>query len=90
MINHMKKLLSERLSMNKIVLAIVSLVVLATGTAFATFEATKNTVTVTMNGKSEKLRTHARTVDELLQDLNIDRKKKITYHRKAMLKSKTT
>ncbi|MGX1191493.1 ubiquitin-like domain-containing protein [Metabacillus sp. SLBN-84] len=75
MINHMKKLLSERLSMNKIVLAIVSLVVLATGTAFATFEATKNTVTVTMNGKSEKLRTHARTVDELLQDLNIDRKK---------------
>ncbi|MDQ0856821.1 G5 and 3D domain-containing protein [Bacillus sp. V2I10] len=74
MINNMKKLLSAKLSFNKIVLAIVSLVVLGTGTAFATFEASKNTVTVSLNGKDEKLRTHARTVDELLQDLDIDRK----------------
>ncbi|PLR65732.1 G5 and 3D domain-containing protein [Bacillus sp. UMB0893] len=68
----MKKLLSEKVSLNKIVLSLVSLVVLGTGTAFAAFETSKDTVTVSLNGKEEKLRTHAGTVNELLQELDID------------------
>lgn len=68
----MKKLLSEKVSLNKIVLFLVSLVVLGTGTAFAAFETSKDTVTVSLNGKEEKLRTHAGTVNELLQELDID------------------
>ncbi|WP_318183288.1 ubiquitin-like domain-containing protein [Metabacillus idriensis] len=72
MIKNMKKLLSEKVSLNKIVLFLVSLVVLGTGTAFAAFETSKDTVTVSLNGKEEKLRTHAGTVNELLQELDID------------------
>lgn len=72
MIKNMKKLLSEKVSLNKIVLSLVSLVVLGTGTAFAAFETSKDTVTVSLNGKEEKLRTHAGTVNELLQELDID------------------
>ncbi|MFY4777217.1 ubiquitin-like domain-containing protein [Metabacillus sp. RGM 3146] len=68
----MKKLFSERMNKNKIILSAASLLVLGTGTAFGTYEGSKQDVSVDINGKQEKIRTHAETVGNLLRELNID------------------
>lgn len=71
----MKKLFSERLKKNKIVLSATSLLVLGTGTAYGTYEGTKETVSLTIDGKEQKIRTHADTVNELLAEKDIDTRK---------------
>ncbi|MBM7606581.1 uncharacterized protein YabE (DUF348 family) [Metabacillus crassostreae] len=71
----MKKLFSERLKKNKIVLSATSLLVLGTGTAYGTYEGTKETVSLTIDGKEQKIRTHADTVNDLLAEKDIDTRK---------------
>lgn len=72
MLKNMKKLFSERMSKSKVILSAASLLVLGTGTAFGTYEGSKKDVSVDINGKQEKIRTHAETVGALLKELKID------------------
>jgi uncharacterized protein YabE (DUF348 family) len=71
----MKRLFSEKVIKNKIVLSTTSLLVLGSGTAYGTYELTKDSVSLTVNGKEDKIRTSADTVSELLKDLDIDLRK---------------
>ncbi|MBO1515113.1 G5 and 3D domain-containing protein [Metabacillus bambusae] len=71
----MKKLFSEKVIKNKVVLSAASLLVLGSGTAYGTYEGTKDTVSLTVNGKEEKIRTHADTVSALLKEIEIDTRK---------------
>ncbi|AZB44707.1 DUF348 domain-containing protein [Bacillus sp. FJAT-42376] len=68
----MKKLFSEKMSKNKLILSATSLLVMGTGTAFGTYEGTKDEITVSVNGNEEKIRTHADTVGDLFSELDID------------------
>ncbi|MBD1383509.1 G5 and 3D domain-containing protein [Metabacillus arenae] len=68
----MKRLFSNKLTKNKIAISVASLLVLGTGTAYGTYEGTKNTVNLTVDGKEQQIRTHADTVGDLLKDLKID------------------
>ncbi|KKI91611.1 hypothetical protein WQ54_13935 [Bacillus sp. SA1-12] len=68
----MKKLFSERSIKSKIVLSTASMLVLGSGVAYGTYEGSKETVALNVNGKEEKIRTHADTVGALLQELDID------------------
>jgi uncharacterized protein YabE (DUF348 family) len=68
----MKKLFSERTLKSKIVLFTASLLVLGSGTAYGTYELSKNAVSLTVNGKEERIRTHAETVSALLKQQDID------------------
>jgi uncharacterized protein YabE (DUF348 family) len=68
----MKKLFSEKVIKSKVVLSAASLLVLGSGTAYGTYEGTKDTVSLTVNGKEEKIRTHADTVSALLKEIEID------------------
>jgi uncharacterized protein YabE (DUF348 family) len=71
----LKKLFSEKVIKNKVVLSTTSLLVLGSGTAYGTYELTKDSVSLTINGKEEKVRTHANTVSALLKDLDIELRK---------------
>ncbi|WP_299094523.1 G5 and 3D domain-containing protein [uncultured Metabacillus sp.] len=68
----MKKLFSERVIKSKVVLSTASILVLGSGVAYGTYEGSKNTVALNVNGKEEKIRTHADTVGTLLKELDID------------------
>ncbi|WP_249292276.1 G5 and 3D domain-containing protein [Metabacillus flavus] len=68
----MKKLFSEKMSKNKLILSATSLLVMGTGTAFGTYEGTKDEITVSVNGNEETIRTHADTVGNLFSELDID------------------
>ncbi|MGD6819071.1 ubiquitin-like domain-containing protein [Metabacillus sp. 84] len=68
----MKKLFSDKMSKNKLILSVTSLLVMGTGTAFGTYEGTKDAITVSVNGNEETIRTHADTVGDLFADLDID------------------
>ncbi|MFC0274254.1 ubiquitin-like domain-containing protein [Metabacillus herbersteinensis] len=68
----MKKLFSEKVRKNKIVLSAASLLVLGSGTAYGTYEVTKDSVSVSLNGKKQEIRTHADTVSEVLADHDIE------------------
>lgn len=68
----MKKLFSESLSKKTIVLSVSSFIALAAaGTGYGAYEATKETVTLTVNGEKQVIRTHADTVAEILKDYEI-------------------
>jgi uncharacterized protein YabE (DUF348 family) len=67
----MKMLFSEKLSKKTIVISIASLLVLGGGTAYGAYEAHKDTVTLSLDGESKVVRTHAGTVEDLLEDLDI-------------------
>ena len=68
----MKKLFSEKVIKNKFVLSATSLIVLGSGSAYGTYELTKESVSLTINGKEEIVRTHANTVNDLLEEYEID------------------
>ncbi|PMC34067.1 hypothetical protein CJ195_24965 [Bacillus sp. UMB0899] len=68
----MKKLFSEKVIRNKFVLSAASLIVLGSGSAYGTYELTKDSVSLTINGKEEIVRTHANTVSDLLKENDID------------------
>ncbi|QAV25486.1 hypothetical protein BTDUT50_01525 [Neobacillus thermocopriae] len=70
MITYVKKLLQST-SKKKIALATGGFLVLSGMTGYASYEWTKETVTLYTNGKEQKVRTHANTVAELLKEQNI-------------------
>ncbi|OSX54187.1 G5 and 3D domain-containing protein [Anoxybacillus ayderensis] len=73
MITYVKKLLQST-SKKKIALATGGFLALSGMTGYASYEWTKETVTLYANGKEQKVRTHANTVAELLKEQNIQLK----------------
>ncbi|THE11453.1 DUF348 domain-containing protein [Bacillus timonensis] len=73
MLTNMKKLFSESKHKKRLIVSISSFIVLiGAGSGYAAYETTKDTVTLSLNGKEQVIRTHANTVAEVLQDLEID------------------
>ncbi|WKA54861.1 G5 and 3D domain-containing protein [Planococcus shixiaomingii] len=52
-------------------LAIATVLMFAAVLTFAIYEGTKNTITMTANGKTEEVKTHAKTVGEFLEEQEI-------------------
>ncbi|MEK5499494.1 ubiquitin-like domain-containing protein [Bacillus sp. FSL M8-0168] len=71
----MKKLFSVKLSRSRGVLIAAGLLVAGTGTAYGANELTKQPVSISINGKKQSVRTHAKTVGELMKSLNIETRK---------------
>ncbi len=69
--NNMKNLLSKAVSKKKWTIFIASFLVFAATICFITFETTKKTVAMTIDGKRKVIKTHADTVGDILADLNI-------------------
>lgn len=67
----MKKLFSVKLSKSKVILLAASLLIIGSGTAYGTHELTKQSVSVSINGNKQQLRTHANTVGELLESQGV-------------------
>lgn len=67
----MKKLFSVKLSKSKVILVAACLLLAGGGTAYAAHELTKQSVSVSINGKKKNIRTHAKTVGDLLEALDI-------------------
>ncbi|WP_449538319.1 ubiquitin-like domain-containing protein [Ferdinandcohnia sp. Marseille-Q9671] len=69
----MKKLFSEPKHKKRLIVSISSFIFLAAaGTGYAAYETTKDTVTLTLNGEEQVIKTHANTVAEVLQDLEVE------------------
>ncbi|QED45874.1 G5 and 3D domain-containing protein [Cytobacillus dafuensis] len=67
----MKNLLSKSLSKKKLAVISASFIVFAASIGFLIFETTKKTVAITLDGQEEVIKTHAGTVEELFDDLDI-------------------
>ena len=74
-IQKMKKLFSVKLSKSRGVLIVAGLLVAGSGTAYGANELTKQPVSISINGKKQSVRTHAKTVGELMKSLNIKTRK---------------
>ncbi|WP_374964320.1 ubiquitin-like domain-containing protein [Lysinibacillus sp. RS5] len=70
--NSMKNLFLGSLRSKQTVISIISLVLFVTVISFVLFQVTKKTVTLDANGEVINVVTHAKTVEQLLQDQNID------------------
>ncbi|MBA2873074.1 uncharacterized protein YabE (DUF348 family) [Anoxybacillus calidus] len=70
MLNNMKDLFSGSLKKNLAVTA-GSLIAFSTTTGVAAYELTKESVTLTLNGQKQEIRTHADTVADVLAEHNI-------------------
>ncbi|MCZ0756748.1 G5 and 3D domain-containing protein [Anoxybacillus sp. J5B_2022] len=70
MLNNVRSLLSSSLRKNLTVTA-SGLIALSATTGFTGYEATKEHVTVIKNGEKQEIRTHANTVAEVLEELDI-------------------
>ncbi|MEK5330510.1 MULTISPECIES: ubiquitin-like domain-containing protein [unclassified Lysinibacillus] len=70
--NSMKNLFLGSLRSKQTVIRIVSLVLFVSVISFVLFQGTKKTVTLSANGEAIEVATHAKTVEELLQNQNID------------------
>jgi uncharacterized protein YabE (DUF348 family) len=71
-INNMKKLFSAPMTAKKIVVLVTSFLVFAGITSYAVYEETKQTVTLTVNGEDQVIRTHANTVGDVLSEQAIE------------------
>ncbi|MES9727706.1 MULTISPECIES: ubiquitin-like domain-containing protein [Bacillus] len=67
----MKNLFSVKLGKGKVLLLVVCLLLAGTGTAYGAHELTKQSITISINGKEKTIRTHEETVAQLLSDLGI-------------------
>lgn len=67
----MKNLLSKSLSKKKLAIISASFIVFAAAMGFLIFETTKKTVAITVDGKEQVIKTHAETVQEIFDDLEI-------------------
>ncbi|WP_068986580.1 MULTISPECIES: G5 and 3D domain-containing protein [Lysinibacillus] len=70
--NSMKNLFLGSLRSKQTVISIISLVLFVTVISFVLYQVTKKTVTLDANGEIINVVTHAKTVEQLLQDQNID------------------
>ncbi|MCH1626948.1 G5 and 3D domain-containing protein [Fredinandcohnia quinoae] len=72
MLQNMKKLFSESKHRKRLIVSISSLIVFAgAGTSYAAYETTKDTVTLSLNGEKQVIRTHANTVADILEDYDV-------------------
>ncbi|MCM3620545.1 ubiquitin-like domain-containing protein [Sutcliffiella horikoshii] len=71
MLNSMKKLFSGTLSRTKLALVITSFIVFSSILGFGVFHGTKAAVTVNVDGEEVTVRTHAKTVADILKELDI-------------------
>ncbi|MDQ0177915.1 G5 and 3D domain-containing protein [Bacillus chungangensis] len=71
-IKNMKSLFSKSMSKNKWAAVIVTFVVLITAISFVTYEGTKKTVALTIDGEEQVIKTHAKTIADILKSLDID------------------
>lgn len=67
----MKNLFSKRFNKKTIIILSASLLTLIAILGYTTFELTKKTVALTLNGEETELKTHAKTVEDVLAKLNI-------------------
>jgi uncharacterized protein YabE (DUF348 family) len=71
-LQNMKKLFSDSARKRRnIAIAVGSVVALSSGVGYGAYEATKETVTLSLNGKEKTIRTHANTVEEMLRDNDV-------------------
>jgi len=68
----MKNLFLGSLRSKQTVIRIISLVLFVSVISFVLYQGTKQTVTLEANGEKIEVATHAKTVEQLLQDQNID------------------
>ncbi|CAG9623067.1 G5 and 3D domain-containing protein [Sutcliffiella rhizosphaerae] len=71
MLESMKKLFSGSLGRTKLSIIITSFIVFSTILGFGVFHGTKAAVTVNVDGEEVSLRTHAKTVADILKELDI-------------------
>ncbi|PLR75345.1 hypothetical protein CU633_21555 [Bacillus sp. V3-13] len=67
----MKNLFSKSLSKKKLAVISASFVVFAAATGFLFYETTKKTVAITLNGEQKVIKTHAATIKDIFDELNI-------------------
>jgi len=70
--NSMKNLFLGSLRSKQTVISIISLVLFVTVISFVLYQGTKKSVTLDADGEKIEVTTHAKTVEQLLQDQNID------------------
>ncbi|MBD8071028.1 DUF348 domain-containing protein [Bacillus sp. PS06] len=69
----MKKLLSESMKKKRFIVSVSSLLAFAAaGTAYGAYEVSKETVKVSLDGEEQVIRTHAKTVQEVLNEFNVE------------------
>lgn len=71
MIQTMKNLLSESLSKKKLAILFASFVVFAAAIGFVIYETTKKTVALTLDGQETIITTHAATLQDIFDDMDI-------------------
>ncbi len=71
MIQNMKNLLSESLSKKKLAIISASFIVFAAAFGFVIFEMTKKSVVLTLDGREEIIKTHADTINEIFDEMDI-------------------
>lgn len=74
-LNNMKKLFSESMTTKRLVMIVSSFVVFAGLIGYVVYEGTKQSVTLTLNGEEQTVKTHANTVSELLSEQAIELRK---------------
>ncbi|MBD7939327.1 MULTISPECIES: G5 and 3D domain-containing protein [Cytobacillus] len=67
----MKNLLSKSLSKKKWAIIFASLIVTITASGFLIFEMTKKTVALTLDGEERTINTHAKTIQEIFDEMDI-------------------
>ncbi|UII57791.1 ubiquitin-like domain-containing protein [Cytobacillus spongiae] len=67
----MKNLFSKSLSKKKLAIIATSFVVFAAAFGFLIYETTKKTVALTIDGQEKTVKTHAATIEELLEEINV-------------------
>ncbi|MBT2684374.1 G5 and 3D domain-containing protein [Bacillus sp. ISL-37] len=67
----MKNLFSKTLSKKKLVIFSASFLVFAAALGFFMYEGSKNTVALTLDGEERVIKTHANTIQDIFNDLNI-------------------
>lgn len=71
MINSMKNLFSKTLSKKKLVIFSASFLVFVAALGIFMYEGTKKTVALTLDGQERVIKTHANTIQDLFNDLDI-------------------
>jgi uncharacterized protein YabE (DUF348 family) len=71
MIPNMKELFSKLLTGKWLIMSIVSMILLVGVVSYAVFELTKTTVILVVDGEEMSLKTHAKTVDELMLENDV-------------------
>ncbi|RIW29879.1 DUF348 domain-containing protein [Bacillus salacetis] len=69
--NNMKNLFSKSMKKRKWAILSVGIIAFAAVFGYLLFEGTKKSVALTLNGEEKEIRTHANTIQDILQDMKI-------------------